>query len=42
MMADRQAKKGVTPLELAISSPKFVQKLHQRGISVSEQIDFLD
>ncbi|MHA2304673.1 MAG: saccharopine dehydrogenase family protein [Candidatus Hodarchaeales archaeon] len=42
MMADRQAKKGVTPLELAISSPKFVQKLQQRGISVSEQIDFLD
>ncbi len=42
MMADRQAKKGVVPLELAISSPEFVQKLQQRGISVSEKVDFLD
>ncbi|MHA2214458.1 MAG: saccharopine dehydrogenase family protein [Candidatus Hodarchaeales archaeon] len=41
MMADGQAKKGVAPLELAISSQEFVQKLAQRGISVSKQVTFL-
>ena len=41
MMADGQAKKGVVPLELAISSHEFVQKLAQRGISVSKQVTFV-
>ncbi|MHA2345189.1 MAG: saccharopine dehydrogenase family protein [Candidatus Hodarchaeales archaeon] len=42
MMADGQAKKGAVPLELAISSSEFVKKLQQRGITVSEQVSFLD
>lgn len=42
MMTDGQAKKGVVPLELAISSPEFVKKLAQREISVSEQVVFLE
>ncbi|MHA2092846.1 MAG: saccharopine dehydrogenase family protein, partial [Candidatus Kariarchaeaceae archaeon] len=42
MMADGEAKKGAVPLELAISSSEFVKKLQQRGITVSEQVSFLD
>ncbi|MFX0123580.1 MAG: saccharopine dehydrogenase family protein [Candidatus Hodarchaeota archaeon] len=42
MMADGQTRKGVVPLELAISSMDFVHELQRRGISVSEKISYLD
>ncbi|MDH4215247.1 MAG: saccharopine dehydrogenase NADP-binding domain-containing protein [Candidatus Thorarchaeota archaeon] len=40
MMADGRAKKGAVPLELAISSPEFVQELRRRGINVKEQLKY--
>ena len=42
MMADGRAKKGAVPLELAISSPEFVQELQKRGILLTERLKFLD
>jgi len=42
MMADGRAQKGAVPLELAISSPDFVQELRKRGIQVEERIKYLD
>lgn len=42
MMADGRAKKGAVPLELAISSPEFVQELQKRGIQLTERLKFLD
>ncbi|MFX1369783.1 MAG: saccharopine dehydrogenase C-terminal domain-containing protein, partial [Promethearchaeota archaeon] len=42
MMADCRARKGAVPLELAISSPEFVQELHRRGIDVKKQVRYTD
>ncbi len=42
MMADGRALKGALPLELAISSPEFVQELRRRGIDVKEQVRYAD
>ncbi len=42
MMTDGKAKKGAVPLELAISSPEFVEELQRRGIAVSKQITFME
>ncbi|MFW9962334.1 MAG: saccharopine dehydrogenase C-terminal domain-containing protein [Candidatus Sifarchaeia archaeon] len=42
MMADGRAMKGAVPLELAISSPEFVQELRRRGIDVKEQVRYAD
>jgi lysine 6-dehydrogenase len=42
MMADGRARKGAVPLELAISSPEFVQELRRRGIDVKEQVRYTD
>ncbi len=42
MMADGKAKIGAVPLEVAISSSEFIHELQRRGITVSEQLKFLN
>ncbi|MFW9889673.1 MAG: saccharopine dehydrogenase family protein [Candidatus Thorarchaeota archaeon] len=42
MMANGRAMKGAIPLELAISSPEFVQELRRRGIDVKKQVRYAD
>jgi lysine 6-dehydrogenase len=42
MMADGLTRKGVVPLELAISSTDFVNELKRRKITVLEQVEYIN